>query len=169
MLPVQILLNNFIYDASQITISSDNVDEDWLHTPRKWNLSHIKKFMYTFGFISSLFDFLTFFLLFALFHSNASVFQTGWFMESLATQTLVIHVIRTRKIPFMQSRASKWLMISTFACLAIGWTIPYTPVGAFFHFSPLSLPIVGAIVGLVLIYLTLVEIAKRIFYRVNGF
>ncbi len=169
MLPVQILLNNFIYDASQITISSDNMDADWLKTPRKWNLANIKKFMYTFGLISSLFDFLTFFLMYSLIHANASVFQTGWFMESLATQTLVVHIIRTRKIPFIQSRASTWLTVSTFCCLAIGWMIPYTPIGTFFQFTPLPLPVVGAIIGLVLIYLILVEIAKRIFYHVNGF
>ncbi len=169
MLPVQILLNNFIYDVSQITISSDTVDDDWIRSPKKWNLKRIKKFMYTFGFISSIFDFLTFFVLYSFFHANASVFQTGWFLESLATQTLVIHVIRTHKIPFLQSRASGWLLASTFLCLTIGWIIPYTPIGAFFHFSPMPLSILGVIAGLVFVYLVIVEIAKRIFYRCNGY
>lgn len=169
MLPVQILLNNFIYDASQITISSDSVDDDWIVTPKKWNLKRIKKFMYTFGLISSLFDFLTFFVLFSLFHASASVFQTGWFLESLATQTLVVHVIRTHKIPFLQSRASPWLLASTFLSLTIGWIIPYTPLGTFFHFSPMPIVILGVIAAMVVVYLFIVEIAKRIFYRCNGF
>lgn len=169
MLPAQILLNNFIYDASQITISTDHVDEDWISTPRKWNLNRIKKFMYTFGIVSSVFDLITFYVLFSVFQANASVFQTGWFMESLATQTLVIHIIRTRKIPFLQSRASFWLTFSTFACLAIGWMIPYTFIGAFFNFSPLPFFIVGILIGLTFAYLAVVEIMKRIFYHVHGF
>lgn len=169
MLPVQILLNNFIYDASQITISSDRVDDEWVRKPRKWDIKRLKKFMYTFGFISSMFDFATFILLFSVFRVSESVFQTGWFMESLATQTLVIHIIRTRKIPFLQSRPSKWLFISTFSCLAIGWTLPYTPVGPLLHFSPLPLPIIFSIVGLVVVYLIVVEIGKRLFYRKHGF
>ncbi|MCX6714226.1 MAG: magnesium-translocating P-type ATPase [Candidatus Uhrbacteria bacterium] len=169
MLPIQILFNNFVYDVSQLTISSDNVDEDWIRTPRKWDLKRLKKFMYTFGLISSLFDFATFILLFSIFHVSESVFQTGWFMESLATQTLVIHIIRTRKIPFLQSRPSKWLFLSTFACLAVGWIIPYTPIGTLLHFSPLPFPIVLLIIGLVLVYLLIVEIGKRLFYRKHGF
>lgn len=169
MLPIQILFNNFIYDVSQVTISSDNVDQDWVRTPRKWDLKRLKHFMYTFGLISSLFDFATFILLFSVFHVTESLFQTGWFMESLATQTLVVHIIRTRKIPFLQSRPSAWLFFSTFICLAIGWIIPYTSVGTLLHFAPLPLPIVFIIIGLVIIYLFLVEIGKRIFYRVHGF
>lgn len=169
MLPIQILFNNFVYDMSQITISSDRVDDDWVKTPRKWDLKRLKHFMFTFGLISSIFDFATFFLLFSVFHVSESVFQTGWFMESLATQTLVIHIIRTRKIPFLQSRPSMWLFISTFACLALGWMIPYTPLGKLFHFTPLPLPILFAIVGLVLVYLVIVEIGKRLFYKKHGF
>lgn len=125
--------------------------------------------MYTFGLVSSVFDLITFYVLFSVFNASASVFQTGWFMESLATQTLVIHVIRTRKIPFLQSRASFWLTFSTFVCLAIGWIIPYTNIGTFFHFSPLPFFIVGVLIGLTLTYLVVVEIMKRIFYRVHGF
>jgi len=129
----------------------------------------LKQFMYTFGLMSSVFDIMTFVLLFSVFQVNESVFQTGWFIESLATQALVVHVIRTRKIPFLQSRPSKWLLISTFACVAVGWIIPFTPVGAFLHFSPLPIPILFAIAGLVLLYLVTVEIGKRIFFRVHGF
>ena len=165
MLPIQILLNNFIYDMSQITIPTDNVDNDWIKKPRRWNLKYVKKFMYSFGPISSLFDILTFVLMFYFFRANASVFQTAWFIESLATQTLVIHFIRTRHLPFFQSTASRWLLVSTFSAVAFGWIIPYTPIGAFFQFSPLPPKILFSIFGLVVVYLLLVEIAKRFFYR----
>jgi len=169
MLPVQILLNNLIYDFSQVTIPSDNVDQEWIAKPRKWDLDFIKKFMYVFGPISSIFDFLTFFILFHIFKVGASAFQTGWFMESLATQTLVVHIIRTRQIPFLQSRASKFLVISTVAAVVAGWLIPFTFVGRFFQFSPLPAHILFTIIGLVAVYLGLVEIAKRIFYKRYGF
>jgi Mg2+-importing ATPase len=169
MLPVQILLNNFIYDVSQLTISSDRVDDDWLKTPRKWDFGRLKHFMFTFGFTSSLFDFATFFLFFYVFHANESLFQTAWFMESLATQALVVHVIRTRKIPFLQSRPSTWLFVSTFACVIVGWLIPYTPIGTWLNFSPLPPVMLLSIVGIVVVYLCVVEIGKRIFYRKFGF
>ena len=165
MLPIQILLNNFIYDFSQITIPSDKVDPIWIARPRKWDINFIKRFMYVFGPISSVFDFLTFFVLFSVFKADRSVFQTGWFMESLATQTLVIHIIRTRQIPFLQSRASGFLLFSTFFAVAVGWIIPFTSIGRFFKFSPLPFPILLTIAGLVLAYLLLVEIAKRLFYK----
>ena len=104
-----------------------------------------------------------------VFHAGAAVFQTAWFMESLATQTLVIHFIRTKKLPFIQSRASFWLLFSTLMAVIVGWLIPYTSVGAFFNFAPLPGNILGIIIGLVAIYLLLVEIGKRIFYRFNDF
>lgn len=169
MLPIQILLNNFIYDFSQITIPTDHVDKDWIDKPRRWNIKFIKKFMYIFGPISSVYDILTFLVLYFVFHASASVFQTGWFMESLATQTLVIHIIRTKKMPFLQSTASKLLLVSTFAAVGIGWIIPYTPIGRIFKFSPLPLPIVLTIVGIVLVYLVCVEIGKRFFYKKYDF
>jgi Mg2+-importing ATPase len=169
MLPVQILLNNLIYDFSQVTIPSDNVDQEWISRPRKWNLDFIKKFMYVFGPISSIFDFLTFFVLFYVFKTNASVFQTGWFMESLATQTLVVHIIRTRQIPFLQSRASKYLIISTVTAVVVGWLIPFTFIGRFFKFSPLPINILLIISGLIIVYLGLVEVVKRMFYKRYGF
>jgi Mg2+-importing ATPase len=164
-LPTQLLLNNFLYDVSQLTISTDNVDPDWMRKPRRWNLEFIKKFMYFFGPLSSIFDFITFFALFNLFSASEGLFQTGWFMESLATQILVVHVIRTRQVPFAQSRASKYLVASTFVCVALGWLIPYTAVGAFFKFQPLPLPLVLMIVAIVFGYLALAEFAKRIFYK----
>lgn len=165
MIPIQILLNNFIYDFSQVTIPSDNVDNDWIRTPHKWNFDSVKKMMYIFGPISSFFDILTFIILFSVFHLTGSAFQTGWFLESLATQTLVIHVIRTKHLPFIQSRASKYLLGTTFFAVTLGWIIPYTQLGKIFHFSPLPLPIVLTIVGIVLTYLCVVEIIKRIYYK----
>ncbi|MFA6375843.1 MAG: magnesium-translocating P-type ATPase [Candidatus Paceibacterota bacterium] len=165
MLPIQILLNNFLYDFSQVMIPTDNVDDDWLKKPHRWNLDFIKKFMYFFGPVSSLFDFLTFFVLYFLFSSSESLFQTGWFMESLATQVLVIHFIRTRKLPFVQSRASKYLLASTLVCVAIGWIIPFTALGSFFKFQAPPLAMMLAITAIVATYLLLVETLKRFFFR----
>ncbi|MBI4653146.1 magnesium-translocating P-type ATPase [Candidatus Kuenenbacteria bacterium] len=165
MLPIQILLNNFIYDSSQITIPMDKVDSDWLQKPRKWNMFFIKKFMLVFGPISSIFDIITFVILFSVFKLNATAFQTGWFLESLATQTLVIHIIRTKHIPFLQSRANKFLTLSTFGAVAIGWIIPFTKLGQIFNFSPLPLYILFVIAGEVLVYLIIIEFVKRIYYK----
>ena len=169
MLPIQILFNNLIYDFSQVTIPSDNVDDSWVSKPKRWNLDFVKKFMYVFGPISSLFDFITFFFLFVVIKASAPVFQTGWFMESLATQTLVIHVIRTKELPLIKSRASLPLIISSIACLAAGWIIPYTALGKIFKFEPMPLHIMLVLVGIVLIYLLTVEIAKRYFFRKYDF
>jgi len=165
MLPIQILLNNFLYDLSQVTIPSDNIDDDWLKKPHRWNIDFIKKFMYFFGPVSSLFDFLTFFALYHLFSSSEALFQTGWFMESLATQVLVIHFIRTRKLPFFESRASKYLLGSTLACVALGWMIPYTALGRFFGFQAPPLTLVAVITLIIAVYLATVEAVKRFFYR----
>lgn len=165
MLPIQILLNNFLYDVGQVTIPTDNVDADWLQKPRRWNLHFIKRFMYFFGPISSIFDFTTFFILYSVFHANQAVFQTGWFMESLATQTLVIHFIRTKQLPFIKSTASKYLLWSTIICVALGWIIPYTIVGRYFQFTPLPLSIMLSIAGIVLVYFVVVELGKRIFFK----
>jgi P-type Mg2+ transporter len=167
MLPVQILLNNLLYDCSQVTLPMDNVDKEWLQKPRRWNFSYIKKFMLTLGPVSSIYDVTTYLILFFVFHANASVFQTGWFMESLATQSLVIHFIRTQKLPFIQSMPSKWLLISTFTIVTVGWIIPYTAIGAYFQFSPLPWYMVATIVGIVLVYLVHVEIVKRFFFKRN--
>lgn len=169
MLPVQILLNNLLYDGSQVTLPTDHVDDDWIKKPHRWNLKHIKNFMLTIGPVSSVFDIATFLILFFGFGLSASAFQTGWFMESLATQTLVIHVIRTRRIPFVQSKPSLPLLLSTLGMLALGWTIPFTPVGAYFRFSPPPLPVILSIVGIVILYLGCVEIAKRAFFKKHDF
>jgi len=166
MLAIQILLNNFIYDFSQITIPTDNVDEEYIRKPRKWDMKFIKKFMYFFGPISSLFDIVTFITLYHFFNASPALFQTGWFIESLATQTLVIHFIRTRKIPFIESRPSMPLLLSSVLCVAVGWIIPFTSIGKYFGMVPIPLTILFVICGIILTYFIVVEAAKRIFYRV---
>jgi P-type Mg2+ transporter len=165
MKPLQILLNNFIYDISQITIPADNVDKEWIEKPRRWDMKFIKRFMFIFGPVSSFFDFLTFFVLFYGFKLSESAFQTGWFLESLATQVLVIHIIRTRKIPFLQSRPANYLVYSTFGAVAFAWILPFTPLASFFGLVPLSLNILWALLIIIAVYLCIVEIAKRYFFR----
>ena len=113
MLPIQILLNNLLYDFSQIAIPTDHVDPEYLGRPRPWHVSYIKKFMLLIGPISSIFDFVTFWVLLTLFKADPALFHTGWFIESLCTQTLVIHIIRTRQIPFIESWPSPFLLISS--------------------------------------------------------
>jgi len=165
MLPIQILLNNFLYDFSQITIPTDNVDSDFVQKPKRWNIKFIRNFMITFGPISSFYDCTSYVVLYYMFSQVPGAFQTGWFLESLATQTLVIHLIRTRQIPFIQSRPSKYLLISTLLVIAVGWLIPFTPVGALFGFKALPWYALLALAGIVAAYLVTVEIAKRLFFR----
>lgn len=161
----QILLNNFIYDASQLSIPSDNVDPEYLKKPKHWNIGFIKKYMIVFGPISSLFDFLTFYVLFAVLHLNQGAFQAGWFVESLATQTLVIYVIRTQKIPFLQSRPSKALLATTLGAVIIGIILTMKGLGYIFGFEPLPVIAFLVIFGMVLIYLAMVELIKQQFYK----
>jgi len=161
----QILLNNFIYDSSQLAIPSDNVDTDYLKKPKHWNINFIKKYMIIFGPISSIFDLLTFYILFAVFHFNVSTFQAGWFLESLATQTFVIYIIRTQKIPFLQSRPSKYLLLTTLGAVGLGWLLTQKGIGEFFGFSPLPWYAIITIFVLVIIYLLMVEFVKQIFYK----
>jgi Mg2+-importing ATPase len=161
----QILLNNFIYDASQLSIPSDNVDLEYLKKPKHWDISFIKKYMLVFGSISSLFDFLTFYVLFSVLHLSQGAFQAGWFIESLATQTLVIYIIRTQKIPFLQSRPSKLLLATTLGAVILGGILTLRGIGHIFGFKPLPIVALLAIFGMVLIYLIMVELIKRQFYK----
>ncbi len=165
MLPGQILLNNLLYDTSQLSIPTDNVDLEYLRKPRHWDMKFIKYFMVIFGLISSVFDILTFVLLFGFFGLRNSVFQSGWFIESLLTQILVIYIIRTKKIPFLQSRPSKYLLATTLLIISFGLLIISTNIGHFFGFGDLPWIALVYIIILVLIYLLIVEIAKQIFYR----
>jgi Mg2+-importing ATPase len=165
MLPIQILLNNFLYDFSQITIPADTVDRAYIEKPKRWNIHFIRDFMFIFGPISSVFDFASFGLLYFIHRTSPASFQTGWFMESLATQTLVIHVIRTRFTPIVKSNASKYLWATTLASVSIGWIIPYTKIGKFFGFASLPFETVLMLGFIVIIYLLTAEIGKRLFYR----
>jgi Mg2+-importing ATPase len=143
MAPIQVLTNNLLYDFSQVPIPTDAVDEDQLARPRPWNISEIKRFILFIGPISSIFDYTTFAVMFWIFHcwdaSHTSLFQTGWFVESLMTQTLIIHVIRTNRIPFIQSRASRSLTITTISIITLGLWLPYSPVASSLGFTQLPL------------------------------
>jgi len=161
----QILLNNFLYDTSQLSIPTDNVDSEYLKKPKHWNMGFIKRYMIIFGLISTVFDLLTFYFLFTIFHLNEGTFQAGWFIESLATQILVVYIIRTQKIPFIQSRPSKTLTFATLGILAIGLIITLDGIGSFFGFDPLPLNAYLIIAALVIIYLLIVEGVKQLFYK----
>jgi Mg2+-importing ATPase len=165
MLPIQILLNNLLYDMSQSTIPTDNVDSSYVSSPKKWDMAFIRKFIMVFGPISSVFDFLTFFILLFIFNAQASLFQTAWFIESICTQTLIIFVIRTTVVPFYRSRPSSLLIGSTFLIVAVACILPFTVLGSVFGFVHPPLSFFGILAGLVIGYLILVEITKRWFYR----
>jgi P-type Mg2+ transporter len=160
MLPSQILLNNFLYDLSQITIPSDNVDASFIRKPQHWDIGLLRKFMIFIGPISSIFDFLTFFLLLRVFHAGDVLFHTGWFVESLATQTLVLFIIRTAGNP-LRSRPSRPLTITTLSIVAIGILLPYTPLAGPLGFTPLPPLYLLFLTGMVVTYLILVELVKR--------
>src|ERR1039458_9953371 len=166
MLPTQILLNNFLYDTSQVAVPGDNVDPALVHKPKRWQIGFIRQFMTIIGPISSIYDFLTFGVLLWLFHASANppLFRTGWFVESLATQTLVVFVIRTAGNPF-KSRPSGRLLIAVAAVSVAGAVLPYTRLGAVLGFTPLPLSLLGAISLLALTYLILVQAVKTWFYR----
>ena len=167
MLPIQILLNNFLYDISEFAITTDSVDEEYMQTPKRLNIPLIRRFMVYFGGISSVFDFLTFFLLLTVFEAwdKPALFQTAWFIESLLTQTLVVFIIRTRRTPFFRSHPSRSLLLTTFLILVLALSLPFTILGSWFGFvvlPTLFYPFLLVIVGS---YLAIVEVAKTLFYR----
>lgn len=162
MLPTQILLNNFLYDMSQITIPGDNVDASQLVSPRRWNVRLIRGFMLGVGPISSLYDLLTFYVLLVWLHAGQPEFHTGWFVESLATQTLVLFVIRTSGNPF-RSKPSAALVATVLSAVAIGILLPVTPLGADFGLVPLPLSFYAFLAGATATYLLLVQLIKRRF------
>ena len=166
MLPSQILLNNFLYDLSQTTIPTDHTDTESTRSPLRWNMREFSKYIIIFGIVSSLFDFLTFYVLYKVFHLSENGFQTGWFIESIATQILVVFIIRTKRVPFFRSTPSGFLTASTLGVVVLSWAIPYTPLGALLSFSALPLPLLFAIMGIVLVYLFVAELVKMLYYRV---
>ena len=193
MASIQILVNNLLYDASQVGIPSDNVDAEYMKTPRKWDIDNIRRFMIFIGPMSSIFDYATFFLMLYFFKCHdlglsapaelagrfvgtlkpdetyaAALFHTGWFVESLLTQTLIVHIIRTRRIPFIQSIASPFLLVTTLTVMAIGAALPYTPFASYFGFVPLPAIYWAWIAGFLLTYSVLTHYVKVWFHGKYG-
>jgi Mg2+-importing ATPase len=164
MLPKQILLTNLLTDFPEMTIATDNVDDEMVNYPRRWDIKAIRKFMITFGIVSSVFDFLTFGLLLLVLHATQVQFRTGWFIESVISASLIVLVIRSRK-PFFRSQPGKYLLIATLSIFAVTLILPFTPLAGIFGFSPLPLPFIMLIGLTVLFYILTAEIVKRIFYR----
>jgi Mg2+-importing ATPase len=164
MAPIQVLTNNLLYDFSQVPIPADAVDEEQVARPRPWNIGEIKRFILFIGPISSIFDYTTFFVMLWIFKcwdpSRAPLFQTGWFVESLMTQTLIIHVIRTNKIPFLQSRASWALTATTLAIMALGMWLPYSPLASALGFTHLPWMYWPILLLTLLSYVGLTQIIK---------
>ena len=183
MAPIQILVNNLLYDASQVGIPSDYVDEEYMKTPRKWNIDNIRRFMMCIGPMSSIFDYATFFLMLYVFKCSLfsdpatpaamksyyeNLFHTGWFVESILTQTLIVHIIRTQRIPFIQSIASPFLLMTTLLVMGISVALPYTPLAGYFGFVPLPAIYWAWIAGFLLCYSVLTHFVKVWFHRKYG-
>src|SRR5665811_1284485 len=170
MLPIQVLINNLLYDFSQTTIPTDEVDADWLIKPRKWEIGEIQRFILFIGPISSIFDYLTFFIMLYLFNSwqNPALFHTGWFVESIFTQTLIIHIIRTNRIPFIESRASWQLIATSLIIVAVGAWLTVSPLADTLGFVALP-PLYWLLLAIMLLcYMILTQVAKTWFNRRFG-
>ena len=169
MLPSQILLNNLLYDSSQMAIPTDHVDEELLARPSHWDVHFIRRFMLFFGPISSLFDFLTFAVMLGPFGAGPALFRSGWFVESLATQTLVVFVIRTHRVPFWRSRPSRALVSAVFTVITIGALLPFAPFAHDLGFTALPADFFAVLAVMVVAYLLIVDRAKLHFFaRVPG-
>jgi Mg2+-importing ATPase len=170
MLPIQVLSTNLLYDFSQTTIPTDGVDADWLTKPRQWTIGRILRFILFIGPISSIFDYLTFFIMLYVFKcwNNPALFHTGWFVESLFTQTLIIHVIRTNKIPFIQSRASWPLIVTSLAIVAVGAWLTVSPLATTLGFVPLPPSFWLFLAAMLLGYALLTQVVKTWFVRRFG-
>jgi Mg2+-importing ATPase len=172
MAPVQVLTNNLLYDFSQTAIPTDNVDDEYLLRPRRWEIGNIGRYMLFIGPISSLFDYSTYCLLYfalgATTPAQAPLFQTGWFVESLLSQTLIIHIIRTRRIPFIESRASAPLMLTSLAICAVGLWLPTSPFATALGFTPLPGLYWPALAAMLIAYLVLTHVMKTWFHRRFG-
>jgi Mg2+-importing ATPase len=164
MLPMQVLLNNLLYDVSEISLPLDHVDEEDLAQPKRWDMAFIRNFMLTIGPISSVFDFLTFYLLIRLFEAHESLFRTGWFVESIATQVLVIFIIRTRRNP-LRSSPNRWLVLASLGVVLVAMALPFSPIAPYLGFTPLPLSFFALLTALLVTYLLVVEGGKQWFYR----
>jgi Mg2+-importing ATPase len=170
MAPIQVLTNNLLYDFSQTAIPTDNVDPEYLSAPRRWDLGNIMKFMLLMGPVSSLFDYATYFMMLRIFDAwdNPALFQTGWFVESVITQTLIIHIIRTAKVPFIESSASPALLGTTLLVAAAGVVLPFTSIGRVLGFTPLPWAYWPALTLILLGYTMLTHLMKTLFIRRFG-
>jgi Mg2+-importing ATPase len=184
MLPMQILFMNLLYDVANMTLPTDNVDEEYTKWPKRWDIGFVRKYTLFFGPFSSLYDFLTYGIMLFIFGASiafqanptspqfaaaASVFQSGWFVESFWTEVLVIFVIRTRRIPFLTSRPGKWVALLTLSCVAFGTIVPFTLLGGFLGFTPLPPEYWILLILMVATYLLLVDAGKVFFYKICKF
>jgi Mg2+-importing ATPase len=163
LLPVQILLTNFMTDFPAMAIAGDNVDRELVQKPQRWNVRFIRNFMFTFGAVSSVFDYLTFGALLLILNATQDQFRTGWFLESAMTELLIMLVIRTQK-PFFRSRPGKYLLIGTLIVAAVTLVLPYSPLSGVLGFTPLSLSPLLVLGVITLLYVLASETAKRVFY-----
>jgi Mg2+-importing ATPase len=170
MASVQILVNNLLYDFSQTTVATDNVDEDYLKQPRQWDIGNIGRFMLFIGPISSLFDYVTFGTLLYFFDAwtNEALFQTGWFVESLLSQTLIVHVIRTGRIPFVESKPSFPLLVTTVGICLLGLWLPSSPFAQALGLTPLPHSYALALLGILVGYMLLTQLVKTWLIRRFG-
>jgi len=164
LLPAQILLTNLMTDFPEMTIATDRVDEEMVDHPRRWDIAAIRKFMLTFGLVSSVFDFLTFGALLYVLDANQDQFRTGWFLESVISASLLVLVIRSRQ-PFFQSHPSNALLIATLLTVAVTLVLPFTPLGVIFGFRPLPLAFLLLIAMVIVLYIVSAELVKAVFYK----
>ena len=164
LLPKQILLTNLMTDFPEMTIATDNVDDEMVNYPRRWDIKVIRKFMMTFGLVSSVFDYITFGLLLFVFHATQDQFRTGWFIESVCSASLIVLVIRSRK-PFFKSRPSKYLFVATLSTVVATLILPFTPLGLIFGFTPLPISLLLLVGVIIAGYIISAEVAKMIFYK----
>jgi Mg2+-importing ATPase len=164
MLPKQVLMSNLLTDTAVMSIPTDEVDRDWIKSPKKWDMNFIKRFMIVFGLLSSVFDYITFLFLLYVMKVSSDIFRSTWFLEGLFTQILVILSLRTKKF-FLKSKPSGLLLITVFGVGLVGIIIPFTPLGKMLELRPLSMPFYLFVFLVVVFYLASVEIVKRFFYK----
>jgi P-type Mg2+ transporter len=164
LLPKQILLTNLMTDFPEMTIATDNVDDEMIDHPRRWDIKVIRKFMLTFGLVSSIFDFMTFGMLLWVLKASEMQFRTGWFMESVVSASMIVLVIRSRK-PFFRSKPGKYLLIATLTVVGLTLLLPISPLAPLFGFVPLSLKTYALLLLVVVFYIGTAELVKKIFYK----
>jgi Mg2+-importing ATPase len=164
LLPKQILLTNLMTDFPEMTIATDRVDVEMVNRPRRWDISFIKKFMVTFGLVSSVFDYLTFGVLLFILHATPDQFRTGWFMESVISASIIVLVIRSRR-PFFKSRPGKHLLLATISIVIATLILPFTPIGKIFNFVSLPMSFLMILGIIMVLYILMAELVKKLFYQ----